>query len=42
MNEQDRKRNQLQEQKEREASELEKLMGPNKDPNTFEMSRVKF
>ena len=42
MNEQNRKQNQLQQQKKREEQELAKLMGPDKDPNAFEMSRVKF
>lgn len=42
MNEQNRNQNQLQQQKKKEEQELERLMGRDKDPYTFEMTRVKF
>lgn len=42
MNEQNRNPNQLQRQKEKNKRDLEKLIGPEKDPYAFEMSRVKF
>ena len=42
MNQQNRNPNQLQRKKEEDKRDLEKLIGPEKDPYTFEMSRVKF
>ena len=42
MNEQNRNPNQLQRQKKKDEEALKKLIGPEGDPYTFEMSRVKF